>query len=116
MFNKFKQGDLMHWFYLALAIVFEVAGTTSMKLSNGFSKMVPSILMAVFYILSLTALTFALKKIDMSIAYAVWAGVGTALITIIGLFLFGEKATVIKLVSILFIIAGVVGLHLSSQT
>ncbi len=106
----------MYWFYLALAILFEVLGTTSMKLSEGFSKIVPSVAMLLFYILSLAALTMALKKIEMSIAYAIWAGIGTALITIIGLFLFKEELSLLKLVSILFIIAGVVGLHLSSQS
>ena len=106
----------MYWFYLALAIVFEVLGTTSMKLSEGFSKIVPSVAMMLFYILSLAALTMALKKIEMSVAYAIWAGVGTALITAIGLFLFKEELSLLKIVSILFIIAGVVGLHLSSQS
>ena len=106
----------MYWFYLALAIVFEVLGTTSMKLSEGFSKIVPSVAMMLFYILSLAALTMALKKIEMSVAYAIWAGVGTALITVIGLFLFKEELSLLKIVSILLIIAGVVGLHLSSQS
>jgi len=106
----------MQWFYLLLAIIFEVAGTTSMKLSEGFTKIVPSIMMFIFYILSLVALTFALKKIEMSVAYAIWAGLGTALIATIGLFLFKEEISLLKVVSILFIIAGVVGLHLSSQS
>ncbi len=106
----------MYWFYLALAILFEVLGTTSMKLSNGFSKITPSLAMVIFYLLSIAALTMALKKIEMSIAYAIWAGVGTSLITIIGLFLFKEELTLLKVVSILFIIAGVTGLHLSSQS
>ena len=106
----------MYWFYLVLAIIFEVLGTTSMKLSEGFSKIVPSIAMVLFYLLSLAVLTLALKKIEMSVAYAIWAGVGTALITVIGLFLFKEELSLLKIVSILFIIAGVVGLHLSSQS
>jgi small multidrug resistance pump len=71
--------------------------------------------MFVFYILSLVALTYALKKIDMSMAYAVWAGVGTALITLVGIFFFKEPATMLKLVSIALIIIGVVGLHLSGE-
>ncbi len=105
----------MYWFFLFLAIIFEVLGTTSMKLSEGFTKIVPSLGMLLFYLLSLAALTIALKKIEMSVAYAIWAGVGTALITIIGLFLFKESLSLLKIISILFIIIGVVGLHLSSQ-
>jgi small multidrug resistance pump len=61
------------------------------------------------------ALTYALKKIDMSMAYAVWAGVGTALITLVGIFFFKEPATMLKLASIALIIIGVVGLHLSGE-
>ena len=101
--------------YLIVAIIFEVAGTTAMKFSEGFTKTVPSIVMFVFYILSLVALTYALKKIDMSMAYAVWAGVGTALITVVGILFFKEPAGLFKVMSILLIIIGVVGLHLSSE-
>jgi len=103
----------MQYLYLAVAIVLEVTGTTSMKLSQGFTKIVPSILMFVFYLASLAVLTLALKKIDVSIAYAVWAGLGTALIAVIGIVYFHESASILKIASILFIIVGVVGLHLS---
>src|SRR3989338_1998353 len=74
-------GVTMSW--LLLAIVLEVCGTTSMKLSEGFAKLLPSILIFVFYGLSFASLTIALKSIDVSIAYAVWSGVGTALIAAI---------------------------------
>jgi small multidrug resistance pump len=103
------------WVYLAIAIVLEVAGTTSMKLSDGFSKVVPSTAMILFYIASMAALTMALKRIDMSVAYAIWAGVGVSLITIVGLFIFKEELSLLKLGSILLIVVGVVGLHLSSN-
>ncbi len=103
------------WIFLFLAIILEVAGTTSMKLSEGFSKIIPSISMFIFYILSLIALTFALKKFDVSIAYAIWAGLGTALITIVGIVYFKESLTLTKIASIMLIIIGVIGLHLSSK-
>ncbi len=106
---------MQQWLYLIFAIVFEVAGTTAMKFSDGFTKTVPSVVMFVFYILSLVALTYALKKIDMSMAYAVWAGVGTALITLVGIVFFKEPSSMLKIVSIMFIIVGVVGLHLSGK-
>lgn len=105
----------MQWLYLALAIILEVMGTTSMKLSEGFSKIVPSIAMMLLYIASLAALTMALKKIEMSIAYAIWAGIGTALIALIGVVLFKEELSLLKVISIVLIIAGVVGLHLSTK-
>ena len=104
----------MGWFYLISAIILEVAGTTSMKLSEGFSKTVPSAAMFLFYILSLIALTYALKKFEVSVAYAIWAGVGTALITVVGMVYFKEAVTLVKIGSIALIIIGVVGLHLSN--
>lgn len=104
---------MQHWLLLSLAIELEVAGTTSMKLSEGFTRTIPSILIFVFYAASFVALTFALKRIDLGIAYAIWAGIGTALITVIGILWFREPATAMKLLSILLLIAGVVGLNLS---
>lgn len=101
------------WLFLLGAIGFEVLGTTSMKLSDGFSKIVPAAAMLVFYLLSLGLLTLALKKIDVSIAYAIWSGIGTALITCIGIFYFKEPLTALKMGSIALIIAGVVGLNLA---
>ena len=72
----------MHpWLLLVSAIALEVAGTTSMKLSQGFTRLVPSVLLFVCYVASFVALTLALKKIEVSVAYAVWAGVGTAMET-----------------------------------
>ncbi len=103
----------MSWFYLLLAIILEVSGTTSMKLSQGFTKTLPSVAMFIFYILSLISLTLAFKKIDVSVAYAVWSGIGTTLIALIGIFYFREPSTVIKILSIGLIITGVVGLNLS---
>ncbi|MGB0722214.1 MAG: DMT family transporter [Gammaproteobacteria bacterium] len=102
-----------HWLALAGAIVLEVSGTVSMKLSDGFSRLIPSVLIVVFYLASFALLTLALKKIDVGVAYAIWAGVGTALIAVIGVLWFREPYSVLKGVSILLIIAGVIGLNLS---
>jgi small multidrug resistance pump len=107
-------GMMQHWFYLTCAILLEVAGTTSMKLSHGFTKIVPSILIFAFYSASFVALTLALKKIDVSSAYAIWSGFGTALIAIIGIGYFREPSTIVKLASIGLIIIGVIGLNLST--
>jgi small multidrug resistance pump len=105
---------MQYWIYLLGAIAFEVAGTTAMKLSEGFTRTWPSVAMMVFYLLSLGALTLALKRFDMSMAYAIWSGVGTALITVVGFYFFKEPVTLLKVGSIALIIVGVVGLHLSS--
>jgi small multidrug resistance pump len=106
----------MNWLFLVLAIVAEVVGTTCMKLSSGFTQLLPSVALVIFYGLSLSALTMALKKIEVSVAYAIWSGLGTALIAIIGIFGFKEPATALKIMSILLIIIGVVGLNFSGGT
>ena len=105
----------MHWFYLILAITMEIAGTTSMKLSEGFTKIMPSLFLFLFYGLSFTFLTLALRVLPIGMTYAVWSGVGTALITAIGVVWFGESMSFLKLASLLLIIIGVAGLHLSHQ-
>lgn len=103
----------MHWFYLAGAIILEVAGTVSMKVSEGFSKTTPSVLIFVFYGLSFVGLTLALKKIEVSMAYAIWAGVGTALIALIGIIYYDESVNILKMISLALIILGVIGLNLA---
>jgi small multidrug resistance pump len=103
----------VYWLYLALGIVFEVLGTICMKLADGFSKLVPSILVFVFYGLALAALVMVLKKTgEISVVYAIWASAGTALIAIIGLIWFKEPISVVKVVSILLIVLGILGLEL----
>jgi small multidrug resistance pump len=86
-----------------------------MKLSQGFTKLLPSVLLFVFYGLSFIALTLCIKRIDVSIAYAVWAGLGTALIAVIGMTYFKEPISALKLVCLALIILGAVGLNLSSH-
>ncbi len=106
----------MHWGFLIAAIFLEVAGTTNMKLSDGFTRLLPSVLIFVFYGLSFAALTFALKKIDLSVTYAIWSEVGTAIIAAIGVIWFKEPVTAFKVASIVLIIVGVIGLNLSLRT
>jgi len=106
---------MQSWIYLTGAILLEVAGTSCMKLSHGFSRLIPSVLIFVFYGFSFVGLTIALKKIDVGIAYAVWSGIGTALIAFIGMFYFKEPLTLVKVLSLLLIIAGVVGLNLGGM-
>jgi small multidrug resistance pump len=103
----------MSWLYLVLAIVLEVSGTTSMKLSQGFTKLFPTLLMFLLYGLSLSALTLALKRIDVSVAYAVWSGLGTALIATVGVLWLKEPLNTLKVVSLMLIVIGVIGLNLS---
>lgn len=103
----------MGWFLLVLAILMEACGTTCMKLSHGFTSWVPSVLVFVFYGLSFTGFIYALKTMDLSIAYAIWAGVGLALIALIGILYFKEPATAMKIAFLVITLVGVVGLSYS---
>lgn len=105
----------MHWLYLCLAILFEVAGTISMKLSQGFSKLFPSILMFIFYLGSFSFLTLSLKNLDVSVAYAIWSGVGIVILTLIGVFFFQESFSMVKVFSISLILIGVVALNMANS-
>jgi small multidrug resistance pump len=102
----------IYWLYLALGIIFEVLGTVCMKYAEGFTKLWPSVLVFVFYGVSLGLLVLVLEKYEVSIAYAIWASAGTALIATIGIVFFNEPVSVAKVVSILLIIAGIIGLEL----
>src|SRR3954453_10137907 len=103
----------MHWLYLTLAILSEVAGTTCMKLSAGFTKSTPSVLMWMFYGTCFYFLTLTLKKVDVSVAYAIWSGVGTALIATIGILYFREPVSMLKIGGMVAIIGGVIALNMS---
>lgn len=102
----------MKWLILALGIVFEVLGTICMKYAEGFTKLIPSILVFVFYGISLAALVFVLEKMQVSIAYAVWASAGIVLIAILGVVFFHETISTIKVISLVLIILGILGLEL----
>jgi small multidrug resistance pump len=102
------------WFCLVVAILFGVMGTVSMKLSEGLQRLKPSICLIVFYLISFVALTMAIQGVDVSIVYAVWSGVGTILVAIIGVLVFQEYISVVKVVSLLFIVIGVLGINLAN--
>jgi small multidrug resistance pump len=102
----------MMYLTLAGAILMEIIGTTSMKYSHGFSRLWPSLLTAACYGLAFVLLAQTLKSMDMGIAYAIWAGAGTALIAVIGIVFLGEVATAAKLLGVLLVIAGVAVLQL----
>ena len=102
------------WYFLGGAILFEVAGTTCMKLSRGFTELTPSILIFVFYGCAFALNTVAIKTIELSVAYAIWSGIGTALTAAIGILYVKEPATAVKMMSLGLIVIGVIGLHSAS--
>lgn len=103
------------WILLSAAILTEVVATSALKASDGFSKMAPSIVVVVGYVLSFYFLSLALKNIPVGIAYATWAGLGIVLITGIAWVMYGQKLDIGTLVGMTFIIIGVVTMNLFSN-
>ena len=103
------------WAALSVAIVLEVAGAVCMRLSEGFSRVTPSVLIFVFFGLSFTLNTMVVRTLGLSVVYAVWSGVGTVLTALIGVLYFREPATAVKMVSVGLIVVGVMGLRASSR-
>ncbi|NUP17826.1 MAG: multidrug efflux SMR transporter [Streptomyces sp.] len=102
----------MGYLLLAGAIAAEVAATTAMKYSEGFSRLLPSLVTALGYLVSFALLAQTLKTVSVGTAYAIWAGVGTAAIATIGIVFLGDGMTVTKAAGIALIIIGVVVLNL----
>ena len=106
----------MPWLLLALAIATEIAATVSLKASEGFTRLVPSIIVVVGYVASFALLARALRTIEVGVAYAIWSAAGTAAVAVLGIMLFGESATLAKAFWIGVIIVGVVGLQFSGAS
>jgi quaternary ammonium compound-resistance protein SugE len=100
--------------YLFLAGMFEIAWAIGLKYSNGFTRLVPTVLTVASISASLGLLGLALKVLPVSTAYAVWTGIGAAGTALLGIYLLGEPATVMRLCCIGLIVAGVVGLRLAA--
>ncbi|MEV5970673.1 multidrug efflux SMR transporter [Streptomyces sp. NPDC051921] len=97
---------------LAGAIAAEIVATTSMKYSEGFSRLVPSLITGAGYVLAFALLAQALKTLQVGTAYAIWSGVGTAAVAAIGALFLGESMNLAKIGGIVLIIAGVAVLNL----
>lgn len=97
---------------LLLAIVFEVAGTVSMKLSQGFTQLWPSLLMLLFYGTAFFSFVACISRIEISTAYALWTALGMLAISVIDILIFGSSLSWMKLISFITIVAGVVWLTL----
>ncbi len=103
------------WLSLALAILAEVIGTSALKASDGFSQLWPSVVVIAGYGTAFYFLSLTLRQMPVGIAYAVWSGVGTVLITVIGVLVFRQKIDLAGVVGIGLIVAGVLVLNLLSK-
>ncbi len=103
------------WIVLMLSGVLEAGWAISLKLSEGFSKLVPSVSFLVLAGLSFSGLAWSMRALPAGPAYAVWTGIGAALTAVIGMVWLGEGASVIKIVSLVLIVSGVIGLNLTGD-
>jgi quaternary ammonium compound-resistance protein SugE len=102
----------MAWVYLFVAGLFEMAWAIGLIYTEGFSRLVPSLLTVAAMIISLAMLGLALKTLPVGTAYAVWTGIGAVGTAALGIYLFGEPATAARLASMGLIVAGIIGLKL----
>lgn len=102
----------MQYLFLLGAIISEVIGTSALKASSGFSRLWPSVIVVISYALSFFLLSLTLKKMGVGTAYAIWSGLGIALIVLVGVIYFKESLSVLKVTSLLLIIIGVIGLNI----
>lgn len=107
---------MKYWLFLLAAIISEVTATSSLKASAGFTKLIPSLIVVVGYALSFYFLSLVLKVIPIGIAYAVWAGLGIVLLTLIGWLVFGQELDTPALVGISLILTGVIIMNVFSKT
>ncbi|MFD4994244.1 DMT family transporter [Cellulosimicrobium cellulans] len=103
----------MAWIVLILSGMLEAGWALSLKASHGFTKLWPSVAFVVMLVLSMVGLSIALKSLPVGVAYGVWVGIGASLTAALAVVLFDEPVTVLKVISLVLIVAGVVGLNLS---
>lgn len=106
----------MAWVTLAVAGLFECAWAIGLKYTEGFTKLVPSVLTALAMAISLWLLSVAMKTIPVGTAYGVWTGIGAVGVAIMGMILFGESRDTLRVVCLVLIVAGIVGLKLTSSS
>jgi len=106
----------MTYLYLALAIAAEVAGTSLLKATEEFTKLVPTAFLVIFYCISFWLMTLALRDLPLGVVYAVWSGLGIVLVAVVGAFVYKEIPDLASLIGMALIISGVVVMHLFSTS
>jgi quaternary ammonium compound-resistance protein SugE len=106
----------MAWTYLVIAGLFECCWAIGLKYTDGFTKLIPSLLTVTAMAISFLLLSIAMKTIPVGTAYAVWTGIGAVGVAIMGMVLFGESRDILRIICLLLIVAGIVGLKLVSSS
>jgi len=106
----------MSYIYLAIAIFGEVIGTSALKASDEFTKLMPSVITVVSYAVAFYFMTLALRTIPLGITYAIWSGAGIILISVVGIFLYKQVPDLPAIIGMGFIVAGIVIINIFSKT
>ncbi|MFX4241452.1 quaternary ammonium compound efflux SMR transporter SugE [Aliarcobacter butzleri] len=104
----------MSWGILVLAGIFEIFWAVGLKYADGFTKLIPSLFTIIAMLVSFWLLSLSLKTLPLGTAYAVWVGIGTIGTVIAGIMLFGDSINIIRIISIAFIILGIIGLKITT--
>ncbi|GAA0690651.1 SMR family transporter [Marinobacterium maritimum] len=107
---------MQHWLFLSIAIVAEVIATSALKSSEGFSRLLPSVVVVVGYLIAFYFLSLTLRSIPVGVAYAVWSGVGLVLIALVGWWLYGQRLDLATLSGMAMIMAGILVINLFSTS
>lgn len=105
----------MAWVYLFIAGIFEVIWVIFLKYSEGFSRLIPSVITIITMSCSFLLLSQAMKNLPMGTAYAVWTSIGTVGATVLGIILFNESLNLIRILCLVFVIIGIIGLKLTNN-
>lgn len=106
----------IHWLILFIAGIFEIGWAIGLKFTEGFTKLVPSVLTLISMGISVGLLAYAVKFLPIGTAYAVWTGIGAVGTALFGIFIFGESKEVVRMLCILLIVIGIVGLKFFAKT
>jgi small multidrug resistance pump len=106
----------MKWVFLILAIVAEVIATSALKYSEGFTKLIPSVIVGLGYATAFYFLSLTLKEISVGVAYAMWSGVGTVLIALVAYFVFKQKLDLPAIIGLILIVSGVIVINVFSKS
>jgi Membrane transporters of cations and cationic drugs len=107
---------MKYWLFLSVAIAGEIIGTTALKVSDGFTRLYPSLLVAIGYAVAFYFLALTLRAIPVSVAYAIWSGVGIVLIAVVSWLLFGQKLDLPAMIGIGLIVSGIMIMSIFSNT
>ena len=107
---------MSNWLILAIAIIAEVIATSALKISDGFTRVIPSLIVVVGYSIAFYGLALTLKSIPVGIAYAIWSGMGIVLVTLIGWFVFEQKLDPAAIVGMALIVSGVIVMNVFSAS